>query len=210
MAKLLHIQTSPRGGESSSVQVADALVAEYRRLHEHDEVETLDLFTADLPVFDAPAAAAKYAVLSGAEPTGQAERVWKRVVEVVDQLKSADRIVLSSPMWNFGIPYRLKHYFDVIVQPGLTFAFSPETGYTGLLAGRTTALVLARGGDYSAGTPAEAMDMQRPYLEMILRFMGLDDLHVVTIQPTLHGGPEVARQKLDEAIAKARALARTF
>ena len=33
----------------------------------------------------------------------------------------ADRVLISTPMWNFGIPYKLKQWIDVITQPGLTF-----------------------------------------------------------------------------------------
>ncbi len=30
----------------------------------------------------------------------------------------------------------MKQYFDVVVQPGLTFAYSPQEGYSGLLTTR--------------------------------------------------------------------------
>lgn len=52
-------------------------------------------------------------------------------------------------MWNFGIPYRLKQYIDILVQPGYTFSYSPEQGYTGLV-NKPAAVVYARGGDYSS------------------------------------------------------------
>ena len=45
----------------------------------------------------------------------------------------ADRVLISTPMWNFGIPYKLKQWFDLIVQPGLTFRFDPAQGYFPLL-----------------------------------------------------------------------------
>ena len=32
-------------------------------------------------------------------------------------------------MWNFGIPYKLKQWIDVITQPGLAFRFDPAQGY---------------------------------------------------------------------------------
>ena len=51
-------------------------------------------------------------------------------------------------MWNFGIPYILKHYIDLIVQPGLTFSFSPSEGYKGLVTGKPVTVVYARGGAY--------------------------------------------------------------
>ena len=43
----------------------------------------------------------------------------------------ADRVLISSPMSNFGVPYKLKQWFDLIVQPGITFTFSPAEGYRG-------------------------------------------------------------------------------
>jgi FMN-dependent NADH-azoreductase len=210
MAKVLHIQTSPRGGESMSIQLARAMLTRYRELHPIDEIETLDLAAADLPPFNVPASEAKYAVLGGAEANGEAAQAWQRIIAVIDHFKSADKLVISSPMWNFTIPYPLKHCFDVIVQPGLTFNYSEETGYTGLVTGRPALLLLARGGDYSEGSGAEAMDFQRPYLETILRFVGFEDIRVVTVEPTLMRGPETAEEKLRDAIAQVEALTESF
>ena len=36
------------------------------------------------------------------------------------RLDLAERVLISTPMWNFGIPYKLKHWLDIINQPGLT------------------------------------------------------------------------------------------
>ena len=57
----------------------------------------------------------------------------------IEQFVNADKFLLAIPMWNFGIPYRLKQYLDVILQPGYTFSFSPETGYSGLVTGKPAA-----------------------------------------------------------------------
>lgn len=207
MARVLHIQSSPRGGESFSIRLAGEFLAAYRQAHPHDTIETLDLFAVDIPVFTAPQAKAKYAVLAGETPMDEAGRAWKEVIEAIDHLKSADLIVISAPMWNFSIPHRLKAYIDVIVQPGLTFSYSPQEGYAGLLTGKKAVLLLARGGDYSPGSGAEQLDMQKPYLEHILAFMGIADIRTIIVQPTLMGGPEVAEETLAQAVAEARALA---
>jgi FMN-dependent NADH-azoreductase len=208
MARVLHVQGSPRGDASFSARAAAAFLKAYLETHDGGEAETLDLFAADLPGFDAPAAEAKYQVMAGQEPADEAARAWKRVVRAVDQLKAADVLLISAPMWNFGIPYRLKQWLDVIVQPGLTFSWSPEQGYRGLVTGRPAVLVLARGGDYSPGSGRVKYDMQKPYLDAIVRFIGFTGVHAIIIEPTLQGGPEVARQKLDQAIAQATELAR--
>src|SRR5512141_2414129 len=112
-------------------------------------------------------------------------RAWQHVVETVDRFKSADKVLVSSPMWNFGIPYRLKQYIDVIVQPSLTVAYSPEKGYTGLVTGRPMMLLLARGGVYRPGNPLETFDFQETYLRSIFGFIGFTDIRSVVIQGTL-------------------------
>ena len=87
-------------------------------------------------------------------------------------------------MWNFGIPYKLKHYIDVLAQPGQTFSFDPATGYSGLVTGKPVAVVYARGGAYSEGQAIE-MDLQKAYLELLLRFIGFTELHNIFVEPTL-------------------------
>lgn len=207
MKTILHVQSSPRGQESFSIRAAREFLAALQERHPNAKAETLDLFAADIPAFTAPETKAKYAVLSGQQPKDAAGRAWKRVIQAVERFKSADLIAISAPMWNFSIPHRLKDYIDVIVQPALTFSYSPQSGYTGLVTGKPAVLILARGGDYSPGSGAEALDMQKPYLEAILRFIGFTDVRSIIVQPTLMAGPEVARQKLDQAIAEAKALA---
>lgn len=206
MKKILHIQASPREG-STSLQVAAEFLKGLASGAQAPIVETLDLFDGSLPQFHAPEASAKYRVLAGEPLEDEAARAWSRVIAVVDQIKSADIVLVSCPMWNFGIPYTLKQYFDVIVQPGLTFSYSPEEGYSGLLRGKTAVLILSRGGSYEPGTETESLDMQKPYLELILGFMGIVDIRTVVLQPTLQEGPEVAAEKTRRAIEQARSIA---
>jgi len=54
----LHIQSSPRGDESFSIRVARAFLAAYRRRHDDAEIDTLGVFTSDIPAFAAPRALA--------------------------------------------------------------------------------------------------------------------------------------------------------
>ncbi len=210
MTTLLHIQASPMGDLSYSTRLARAFLDAYRRAHPGDAVETLDLWQAELPEFDFTAASGKYKIMRGQPHSGAEARAWERVRAEIARFTAADKLVVSCPMWNFGIPYRLKHYLDVVVQPGLTFAFDPETGYTGLVTGRPLLLLLARGGEYPPGTEGAAYDHQRPYLELVFGFIGFSDIRTVVVEPTLHGGPEVAEAKLREAIQHVEALAGSF
>jgi FMN-dependent NADH-azoreductase len=209
MAKLLHILASPRV-ESYSTRVAKAFLDSYRQARPYDHIEVLDLFQADVPPFNAPQAKAKYAVMAGQTPRDEAEAAWQSVIKTIDYFKGFDKYVLSSPMWNFGVPYRLKQYIDVLVQPSLTFAYSPEKGYAGLVTNRPLMLILARGGEYGPGNPCETFDFQETYLRGIFGFIGFSDIRAVHIQGTLQNKPEQVEVDTRKAIAEASDAAMEF
>jgi FMN-dependent NADH-azoreductase len=207
MSKLLHIEASPRGDRSASTTVARQFIESYRKAHPDDTVETLDLWEAGLPEFDGATIDAKYAVLHGQAHTPEQAQAWVSVTRVADQFKAADKYVFSLPMWNFGIPYKLKHWIDVLVQPGLTFSFSPAIGYTGLVTGKAAVAIYARGGAYGPGSGMEAYDAQSTYLKQVLGFIGITDLKQIFVEPTLAGPKEDA---IASANAKAQVLITTF
>jgi FMN-dependent NADH-azoreductase len=87
-------------------------------------------------------------------------------------------------MWNFSIPYKLKHYIDLLVHRGLTFSFTPGEGYKGLVTGKPLAAVYARGGAYGPVSGAESWDQQSNYLKHIFGFIGFTDIREIFIEPT--------------------------
>jgi FMN-dependent NADH-azoreductase len=129
---------------------------------------------------------------------------------VIDEFKSADKYVVALPMWNFSIPYRLKQYIDIIVQPGQTFTVDASGNYEGLVKDKPILVAYSRGGQYPSGTEGEAFDLQKRYFELILGFIGFTDIRRVIVEPTLAGGPDVARQKREAAIEEARQMAQDF
>jgi FMN-dependent NADH-azoreductase len=210
MSKLLYIKASPRQERSHSLAVADAFVASYKQSHPGDEIVTLDLFNKELPAFDGFALQAKYAILHGRDPSEDEKAAWRAVEELIEEFKSADKYVFATPMWNFSLPYKLKHYIDVIVQPGYTFSYSPDSGYTGLITGKPVFISYARGGEYPAGTQGEGLDLQSKYLNLVLGFIGFTDIRTLFVEPTLMGGPEVAQGKRTAAAAEAAEMAKDF
>ena len=210
MSKLLYLQASPRVERSHSRAVADAFVESYSKAHPEDEVMTEDLFTADLPSFDGLALQAKYTILQGQEHSQAEADAWQAVEAVIEQFKSADKYVLAVPMWNFGIPYRLKQYFDLLIQPGYTFAYDPEVGYSGLVKGKPILVVYARGGEYPDGSESAALDLQKSYVEQVLGFMGFTDVKSIVVEPTMMSGPDAAKAKREVAMEEASKIAADF
>jgi FMN-dependent NADH-azoreductase len=210
MSKLLYIQTSPRGKESFSIRVADAFVDAYRKKNPDDEIKTMNVFEESLPSFDGFTIDAKYAIMRGKEHSPEQLQAWKKVEQIIEQFKSADKYILAVPMWNFSIPYRLKQYIDIIVQPGYTFGYSDEKGYEGLAGPKPFAVVYARGGKYDADSGAEALDLQSRYIELILGFMGFKEIKSIIVEPTLQDGPDIAEKLLIQTVEKAEKIAEKF
>jgi FMN-dependent NADH-azoreductase len=210
MSEVLYIKASPRTGRSHSVAVADVFIDSYRETHPDDNIKTIDIFRSELPVFDLEAATAKYKIMHGEEHSKQDEQIWAEIVSVIDEFKSADKYVMAVPMWNFSIPYRLKQYIDILVQPGYTFSVTEDGNYEGLIKNKPVFIAYARGGEYPLGTDKEGFDLQKKYLELILAFIGFRDVRSITVEPTLAGGSDVAKQRRAAAIDKARKIAGEF
>jgi len=90
---------------------------------------------------------------------------------LVAELESADTIVISSPIYNFGIPATLKAWVDMICRVGMTFRYT-ENGPVGLLDGKRAIILIASG-----GTPVgSSIDFATPYLKHALAFIGMTDV----------------------------------
>lgn len=181
MSRILHIEASPKGERSGSSKLAAWFLDAYRQAHPEDLVEKLNVFDAQLPTFGADAAHAKFAPIFGEAVSPSQQRLWEDVKSRIAHLDSFDKIVLSSPMWNYSVPYPLKHYLDIIMQPGITFGYDPKKMiHIGLLKNRPVQLLLTR----SSTAPGDYADFQLPYLRYVFSAMGLTDLRVVTAWQT--------------------------
>lgn len=208
MATLLYIESSPRKQRSHSIKVAEAFLAAYAAKNPGDTIDKIDLWAEKLPKFDGDMINAKYALMHGENTSGGESAAWDEVTNIFNRFNAADKYVFGVPMWNFSIPYVLKHYIDVITQPGLAWSFSPETGYSGLVNGRAAA-IYSSAGVYHEGSGAEAFDAQKPYFEAWLGFVGITDVSQLICAPML-AAPEEVQQAEASAIADAQSLASSF
>ncbi len=115
-------------------------------------------------------------------------------------------LLLGVPMWNYGIPYKLKHLIDVVTQPGLTFRPDPVKGPVGLLTHCRAVVISARGGVYAPGSPYADRDMELPYVLRWLGLIGIADVRSVVVEGTVFG-EEKAAEARGRATAEARAIA---
>jgi len=202
---LLHVVATPRGERSRTLAVATAFLEELS-LHLPDlSVTTVDVTDGRLPQVTDSLASAKYPLMGGQAPDPADVPDWPAVAALAEEFCAADAYLVTSPMWNFGVPYWLKQYIDCVVQPG--YAFRYEGGYpTPMLHGKQMVCISSRGADYSPEGPMGVFDFQEPYLRAIFGFIGITDTTFINAQPLDH--PVLGGEALTAAIATAQGLAR--
>jgi FMN-dependent NADH-azoreductase len=188
MKTLLYVKGSPRGERSKSAQVAETFLAAYHSRNPDAVIEEIDLWQAKLPEFDGDRAAAKMSFFGDPAMNGAQQSAWDEIVAITSRFKAADDYLFTVPMWNAGIPYKLKLYIDVMTQPGLLFGFDPAAGYTGLLSGKRATAIYSSG-VYAPGVPkAFGSDFHSSYFDDWLRFIGISDIASVRLQPNILTG----------------------
>jgi FMN-dependent NADH-azoreductase len=124
-------------------------------------------------------------------------------VELVDEIKRADTILLGLPLYNFGPPSTVKAWVDHIVAPGLSIAAETSAG----LLGDTDFVVLAsRGGGYGPGTPRAGWDHNEAWLPHAVSRTGLEPRFVTAELTMADVNPAMAELKPLAAESLGRAL----
>lgn len=167
MPTLLHVTVSPRGAQSISRALGATVVRHWREAHPDGAVTERDLAASPPPYMDVDWIGGVYAP-PAVERTPAMERALALSAELIDELRSADTVLISTPMYNFTIPAVLKSWIDYVVRPGFTFALGP--GWPGLLADRPVRVLVACRDSYEAGSDD---DQVTPVLRRAFAFMGV-------------------------------------
>ena len=201
--RLLHVIGSPRGMRSRSRSVADHFLS-----HLVDtNVEELDLWAEDLPELDGAMLESRYRLIHGEPVERGFERQWDELRARVDHLLAFDTWLFSTPMWNFGLPYRLKHYLDLIIQPTMAFTNDASGAITTHGADKTAVLIGAGALDIRPSSALAALDFSLAHLAQCLRvYFGVSEVHEVRAVPTF-GDDRTVEGAMTAAKLHAHALA---
>ncbi|WP_036955618.1 FMN-dependent NADH-azoreductase [Luteimicrobium xylanilyticum] len=102
---------------------------------------------------------------------------------VLDELLTADALVIGAPLYNYGLPATLKAWLDQVHVPGTTAPFGD--GGAQPLRGRPAVVVATRGTAHYGDSEAEGRDHALPVLRLILgEALGMA-VRVVTVDRTL-------------------------
>ena len=203
--KLLHVIATPREQDSNTMRVATAFLKSLHATYGDLSVDTINVFTGDLPAVAGDNIETKYTLMTRQPIDKRHKESWKQIEFLIEHFLSADIYLISTPMWNFSIPYALKYYIDSIIQPGYLYKYNEQGQPVGLVHGKKMICVTSRGGDYSEKSPFHAYDFQEPYLRAIFGFVGITDMHFINAQP-MDITPELREAAIAGAIEEARSL----
>jgi FMN-dependent NADH-azoreductase len=200
--QVLHLDSSALGAASVSRQLTSEIVARQRALHPDIEVTYRDL-AADPALHLTGAHMAARMGATSEDATLNDDLVKGNAY--MDELFAADVLVIGAPMYNLSIPTPLKAWIDRVAVAGKTFRYT-ATGPEGLLKGKKAFIASARGGVYSAGSPAAALEHQESYLIGLLAFLGVTDVKVVRAEGMAFG-PEAKEAAIAHALEDIAAIA---
>jgi len=211
MTRILHVKASPSRHHSRSEAAAQAFIDAFVEELPHAELDTIDVWDIELPEFDETMLEAKFAVLRRHDATAEQQRRWAEAVRIARRFNRADLYVFSVPMWNFGVPYRLKHFIDIVTLPGENWSWSREHGYQALLENKRAVLVASSANVHDSDVPPGFVrsDFQRPYMRRWLEFIGIELVKEIRVSPTLTDATELKRIET-QAELEARNFARVI
>ncbi len=207
--RLLHIDASPRDTRSRSRAVAVQFLDALALVRGDVTVEHLKLFGHAMPTLGDGMVEGRYARIMGGEEESEIADKWAEVQRHVDHFLGFDAYLISTPMWNFGVPYVLKQYVDVLTHPRMTFVNDAQGNVTGLAAGRKALVIAASAMDIQPDGALAVMDFQLRYLETWLRFIGVDPVETIRVAPTF-GAPEAVEAAMVAGRETAARIAATF
>lgn len=203
MKKILIVNASARTAASKSRMLTGAFAAEWIARFGNDHVVSRDLSIDKIPFVDENWVAAAAKPKTNRTPEEVASLAFSD--ELISELKTADIIVLGSPMYNWSVPGVLKAYIDQVVRINETWRFNredPGNPYMGMLENKTLLLFLSRGGSgYEPGEANAHLNFQSTYLKTVFNVMGINDIRTVAINGESQH-PELLSPVIAEAIQK--------
>ncbi|MCL1127749.1 FMN-dependent NADH-azoreductase [Shewanella surugensis] len=186
MTTLLHIDTSARPlNQSDHQSISRTLAQRFLSLWQNTLPEThiiyRDLATSPVDLINQAWIEAAFTKEEKRTPTQMS--ILSASNELIDEVMQADIILLSTPMYNYGMPAVLKAWFDQVIRVNKTFSFDLNRGDFPLqasLSGKTLILITSSGEyGFELGGLREKMDHLHPHIHTLSHYLGVETMHTI-------------------------------
>lgn len=182
---LLVIHTSPRTDRSHSRKVANALIEKL------DATATIYELTSNPPPFLTDNQIAyTYGFYKKEDLTGQDKIAVEYQDQAIADLKKANTLIISTPIWNFGAPAILKAWFDQIIAKDQTVNIKSKYVFEGLLTNIKKAYVITASGwpvKLFGIIPIPGQILAEKSIRKMLSFIGIKHVEFIRIEWTGNG-----------------------
>jgi len=169
--QILRLDASASVDTSNSKRLGDELIARLMALHPGATVQQRDL-NQEIGFIDQNWVTANFTPVDQRSEIQQQRLAFSD--ELIKEIRYSDHIVLTTPMYNFGIPSTLKAWIDLICRAGVTFQYTAD-GPVGLIKGKTVDIVITTG-----GAPLHSpVDFVTGYLKQVFGFIGIENINII-------------------------------
>lgn len=169
--RFLRIDASASVNTSNSKKLGDELMGKLEALHPGAIVQQRDL-NQGMSFIDESWVTANFTPVDQRSEEQQQQLALSD--ELIDEIRQADHIVLTTPMYNFSIPATLKTWIDLVCRAGVTFRYTAD-GPVGLIKGKRIDIIITTG-----GVPLQSpVDFVSDYLKQVFRFIGIEDINII-------------------------------
>lgn len=184
MAVLLHLDASARKNRSISRSLGESFTEQWLAERPADSFLYRDVGSTP-PAFISEDWIAAVFTPEG-ERTDEQKFLLRLSDELIEELTEADVIVISTPMYNYGMPAALKAWVDQVVRVNKTFTFDLARGDFPLeptLSGKTLVLLTSSGEfGFEENGCRDGMNHLGPHLRTVSKYLGADEVHEINAE----------------------------
>jgi FMN-dependent NADH-azoreductase len=184
MANLLHIDASARRERSITRALGRAFISHWLQAKPADQIIYRDIGTTP-PDFISEAWISA-AFTDEENRTVEQHSLLELSDSLIRELSDSSAIIISTPMYNYGMPAALKAWIDQVIRANKTFTFDLSRGDYPLepvLAGKSLVILTSCGEfGFGAGEARESMNHLTPHLRTLSKYLGIESIHEVSIE----------------------------
>ena len=175
---IVHICADPQPmEEAASKQIAASFFASVISQKETAKIINVDL-TQEAPAQYTTEEFRNFwypVLIDGYVPTKEEEAASAYANEQADQIREADVLVLTMPMWNYSMPAMMKSWIDHVLAPGLLFTMTDE-GKQPKHSIKKLVLLVSSHEVFSEADPRDGLS---PAIESAFEDIGVTDVSVI-------------------------------
>lgn len=184
MAALLHIDASARKTRSISRSLGTEFKNQWLSANAEDKFIYRDVGSTPPEFICESWIAAAFTPES--DRTDEQTSLLAQSDLLIDELSTANVIVISTPMYNYGMPAALKAWVDQVVRVNKTFSFDLNRGdfpLEPILSGKVLVLLTSCGEfGFGKGETREEMNHLAPHLQTISKYLGVDETYEIRVE----------------------------